>query len=89
MKVFEQRQQDGSRKLMGTPTNDVETAVEVTLKTKDGTESKFDFDAQYHYVAPGAFALNGTDDALGMYIGDLRVVPPLNIDFEDNEDSES
>lgn len=89
MKVFEQRQQDGSRKLMGTPTNDVENAVEVTLKTKDGTESTFDFSKQYHYVAPGAFALNGTDDALGMYIGDLRVVPPLNIDFEDNEDSES
>lgn len=88
MKIFEQRQQDGSRKLMGTMTT-VDDAVEVTLKTKDGTESTFDFSAQYHYVAPGSFAVNGTDDALGMYIGDVRVVPPLNIDFEDNEDSES
>ena len=88
MKIFEQRQQDGSRKLMGTMTT-VDDAVEVTLKTKDGTESTFDFSTQYHYVAPGSFAVNGTDDALGMYIGDVRVVPPLNIDFEDNEDSES
>lgn len=88
MKVFEQRQEDGSRKLMGTMT-DVEDAVEVALKTKDGTESKFDFAGQYHYVAPGSFAVNGTDDALGMYIGDVRVVPPLNVDFEDSEDSES
>ena len=89
MKVFEQRQEDGSRKLMGTPTNDVENAVEVTLKTKDGTESTFDFGGQYHYVAPGSFAVNGTDTPLGMYIDELRVVPPLNIDFEDSEDSES
>lgn len=88
MKVFEQRQDDGSRKLMGTMT-DIEDAVEVTLKTKDGTESKFDFAGQYHYVAPGSFAVNGTDDALGMYIGEVRVVPPLNVDFEDSEDSES
>lgn len=82
MKIFEQRQEDGSRKLMGTMTT-VEDAVEVTLKTKDGTESTFDFAGQYHYVAPGSFAVNGTDDALGMYIGDTRVVPPANIDFED------
>lgn len=88
MKIFEQRQQDGSRKLMGTMTT-VDDAVEVNLKTQDGTTSKFNFSGQYHYVAPGAFALNGTDDALGMYIGDVRVVPPLSIDFEDNEDSES
>lgn len=84
MKIFEQRQQDGSRKLMGTMTT-VDDAVEVTLKTKDGTESTFDFSKQYHYVAPGSFAVNGTDDALGMYIGEDRVVPPANIDFEEEE----
>ena len=89
MKVFEQKQQDGSRKLMGTSTNSIEDAVEVTLKTKDGTESKFDFSKQYHYVAPGAFAVNGTEDALGMYIDDLRVVPPINVDFEESEESDS
>lgn len=89
MKVFEQRQEDGSRKLMGTPTNSIEDAVEVTLKTKTGTESTFDFEEQYHYVAPGAFAINGTDEALGMYIDDLRVVPPLSVDFEDSEESDS
>lgn len=90
MKVFEQKQQDGSRKLMGTSTNNIEDAVEVTLKTKDGTESTFDFSEQYHYVAPGSFAVNGTEDALGMYIDDLRIVPPITVDFEDtSEESES
>ncbi len=84
MKVFEKRQQDGSRKLMGTMTT-VDEAVEVTLKTKDGTSSTFDFDESYHYVAPGSFAVNGTDDALGMYIGEDRVVPPAHIDFEEEE----
>ena len=81
MKVFEQRQQDGSRKLMGTMTT-VDNAVEVDLKTQNGTTSKFNFSGQYHYVAPGSFAVNGTDDALGMYIGETRVAPPSNIDFE-------
>lgn len=81
MKVFEQKQQDGSRKLMGTMTT-VEEAVEVTLKTEEGTSSTFDFAGQYHYVAPGSFAVNGTDAALGMYIGETRVAPPSNIDFE-------
>lgn len=81
MKVFEQRQQDGSRKLMGTMTT-VDNAVEVDLKTQDGTTSKFNFSGQYHYVAPGSFAVNGTDAPLGMYIGEDRVVPPANIDFE-------
>ena len=38
MKIFEQRQQDGSRKLMGTMTT-VDDAVEVNLKTQDGTTS--------------------------------------------------
>ena len=83
MKIFEQRQENGSRKLMGTTTNDVASAVEVDLKTADGTTSKFDFTKQYHYVAPGSFAVNGTETALGMYIGDTRVVPPANIDFEE------
>ena len=87
MKVFEKRQQDGSRKLMGTMTT-VGEATEVTLKTKDGTSSTFDFSKQYHYVAPGSFAVNGTDDALGMYIGEDRVVPPAYIDFEEESDSE-
>lgn len=83
MKIFEQRQENGSRKLMGTTTNDVANAVEVDLKTADGTTSKFDFTKQYHYVAPGSFAVNGTETALGMYIGNTRVVPPANIDFEE------
>lgn len=82
MKLFEKRQQNGSRKLMGTMTT-VDEAVEVTLKTKDGTSSTFDFSKQYHYVAPGSFAVNGTNDALGMYIDDVRVVPPTYIDFEE------
>lgn len=84
MKVFEQKQQDGSRKLMGTMTT-IEEATEVKLKTAEGVESTFDFSKQYHYVAPGSFAVNGADDALGMYIGEDRVVPPANIDFEEEE----
>ena len=98
MKVFEQRQDDGSRKLMGTPTNDVATAVEVTLKGSDGSTSTFDFSKQYHYVAPGAFAVTETEESeedseeevvLNMYIGDLRVVPPiLHYDVEDEESEE-
>ena len=87
MKIFEQRQEDGSRKLMGTLTT-IADATEVVLKTKDGTESTFDFTKQYHYVAPGSFAKNGTTDALGMYIEETRVVPPANIEFED-EDSDA
>ena len=88
MKVFEQRQQNGSRKLMGTKTNDVTNAVEVALKSADGNvETTFDFSKQYHYVAPGAMAINGTDTALGMYIDDLRVVPPITTPFEDTEES--
>ena len=97
MKVFEQRQEDGSRKLMGTPTNDIESAVEVTLKGSDGSTSTFDFSKKYHYVAPGSFAVTPSEEesgeqdevVLNMYIGDLRVVPPVpHYDYEDTEDSD-
>ena len=85
--LFEQWQQDGSRKLMGTDTT-VEEAVEATVKNKSGEESEFDFNGQYVHMGPGAFAVRGTEDALGIYINEDRVVPPAYVEFEE-EESES
>lgn len=82
--LFEQWQQDGSRKLMGTDTT-VEEAVEATVKNKSGEESEFDFNAQYVHMGPGAFAVRGTEDALGIYINEDRVVPPAYVEFEEEE----
>ena len=93
MKIFEQKQEDGSRKLMGTLTNDVANAEEVTLKGSDDSETTFDFTKKYHYVAPGSFAetkeLAESEEEVvyNMYIGDTRVVPP-NPPYEETSTEE-